>query len=244
VKTPRLAAAWIALNSALWGCQSPSGPGAEIVVGLDDAVAVTALERAESGVAEPDGAACDVASMRADLLARYDVDRDGQLEAAERAALRREFGGRQKRQKEQQLARLEHVKLLRWIYDANADRKLDAAEWQTLRDDIDARCQNSAIYADGQDARQRADELLRFDANHDGRLSPREWAAAWDARRLGIAMHWRTLISRFDNDGNGMLDARERAALREYERSIVRGERVATLSALPPRDASTPDAAQ
>jgi hypothetical protein len=235
VEKPVVAAAWISINALLWSCQSATRPGAEVVVGVDDAVAVLALERTDDDDGHDDRAAagrgafdraraCDVAALRREVIARYDANRDGELGARERAALRREFGGRPERGKERQRARLEHIKLLRWVYDANADRKLDAGEWQTLRGDLDLRCENSR-HDTRADAVRRAGGRERFDSNRDGRLDAREQAAAWDARRLGIAVHWRTLIDRFDTDGNGLLNASERAALREYERSTVRGER-------------------
>lgn len=244
VNKPITAALWISINGLLSGCQPATRPGAEVRIGVDDAVAVLILERGEDGDASDPVLAggnarpfalaedCDVAGLHRDVLAHYDADRDDMLDADELGALQRDFGGRTPRGKPRQLARLERIKLLRWVYDANADRALDADEWRTLRDDLGARCLN-----DRHNARARRDEraqrmtgvLARFDANHDGRLDTREQAAARDAYRQRIDAHWQTLIDRFDTDGNRLLDSHERAALREYERSVVRGERVTPL---------------
>ena len=235
---------WIWINALLASCQSATRPGAEVVIGVDDAVAVLALERVDDddgtddGLATSDapaldrGQACDVATLRRDLIAHYDKDRDGMLDTDELGALRRDFGGRTKGGKPRQLVRLERIKLMRWVYDADADRRLGSDEWQTLRDDLDVRCLNDRQHeGERRDDRaaRRARAFARSDLDHNGRLSARELAAARDTSRKRIATYLRTLVDRFDTDGNGLLNAHERAALREYQRSVVRGERVAPL---------------
>src|SRR5689334_18735791 len=79
------------------GC-SRSGPGGEIEIGPDEAAAVLALESGQDGshvdFADASGEApalqndCSFASLRAAVIARYDRDGDGQLDANELAALR------------------------------------------------------------------------------------------------------------------------------------------------------------
>ena len=120
---------------------------------------------------------------------------------------------------------------------------LDAREWDVLREDLNARCENDARQpprAQQDAAASSAPATSEFDADHDGRLDAREQTAAWNAARQRIESHWETLIARFDTDGDGLLSARERAALREYERSVIRGERPIPLPE-EPHDAGAPN---
>jgi Ca2+-binding EF-hand superfamily protein len=255
------------------GCNR-SGPGGEIEIGPDEAAAVLALESGETGsnvdFADASGAApvlqsdCSFASLRAAVIARYDRDHDGALDAAELAALRADFGGRVARVRPRKLARLERIKWLRWIYDANADRKLDLDEWRALKRDLDARCQNRraelvrSFDRDGDGrldagewdaaraalaarfAEQHARAAAESDVNHDGKLSARERTTEQERMRQRIDARWEQVIDRFDTDSDGVLSARERSALREYARSVMRNERSVALP--PDRARATTDA--
>jgi Ca2+-binding EF-hand superfamily protein len=252
-------------GSAAWSGCSRSGPGGEIAIGADEAAAALALASGEDGsrVDFADAVnnapnlehACEFATLRREVIVRYDRDGDGELDAAELATLRKDFGGKPPRGQVRNVARLERIKWLRWVYDANADRKLDLDEWRALKHDLDARCRNHAAelvqrFDQNRDGRlddvewtaarealaarfaqQHARVLAQFDVDHDGRLSARERAAALERMRQRIDARWEMLVDRFDADRNGVLDVRERSAAREYQRSVVRDER--TL-AIPP----------
>jgi Ca2+-binding EF-hand superfamily protein len=252
-------------STAAWTGCNRSGPGGEIEIGPDEAAAVLALESGEDGShvdfadATSDAAAlqaeCTFGKLRAGAIARYDRDADGGLDAAELAKLRADFGGRTPRGKPRQLARLERVKWLRWIYDADADRKLGLDEWRALKHDLDVRCQNRSAElvrrfdhnGDGRldrgewdaaraalvarFAEHHARTLLESDTDRNRHLSARERAAEQERMRQRIDARWEQVIDRFDTDGDGALNARERSALREYARSVVRDERSV---ALPP----------
>jgi Ca2+-binding EF-hand superfamily protein len=256
------------------GCNR-SGPGGEIEIGPDEAAAVLALESGEDGshvdFADASGDApalqsdCSFASLRAAVFAHYDRDHDGSLDAAELAALRADFGGRVARVKPRKLARLERIKWLRWIYDANADRKLDLDEWRALKRDLDARCQNRSAelvqrfdrdgngWLDagewdaaraaqvGRFAEQHARAMAEGDVNHDRKLSARERTAEQERMRQRIDARWEQVIDRFDADRDGVLSTRERSALREYARSVVRDERSVALPLDRVHDGSNPD---
>jgi Ca2+-binding EF-hand superfamily protein len=246
------------------GC-SRGGPGGQFEIGTDEAASALALEAGEDGsrvdfadaVSDPPALArdCQFSELRERVTTRYDRDDDGELDAAELAALRRDFGGHVARDRAQRVARLERERWLRWVYDANADRKLDLDEWRALKHDLDARCQNHQHelvqrYDRNHDGRlddvewaearadlatryaeQHARVLAAFDTNHDGRLSTRERAAAEERMRQRIDARWEMLVDRFDANRDGILTPRERAALREYARSTIRDERTI---ALPP----------
>ena len=141
---------------------------------------------------------------------RYDRDGDGELDASEIAALRADFGGPTARGKPRKLARLERVKWLRWIYDADADRKLDLDEWRVLKHDLDARCQNRA-----------AELVRRFNLDRDGRIDAAEWSAARAVQSARFGEHHTRAVLESDLNRDRKLSARERAAEQERMRQRI-----------------------
>lgn len=126
----------------------------------------------------------------------YDVDGDGELSEAERAALESDLAARCANLQAELLA----------DFDADGDGELSEAELDAARADREA----------ARDARE-ASILAEFDTDGDGELSPEERRAAHDARRAA-------LVAAYDADGSGDLDAVEEASLRDYLRQVVRGE--------------------
>ncbi|MBI4820653.1 MAG: hypothetical protein HY791_30595 [Deltaproteobacteria bacterium] len=130
---------------------------------------------------------------------------------------------------------------LLWIYDTDGDGALSDVEREILRADLEARGANlearqlAEFDADGDGAlsdteieaaraarraeheARRAADLATYDADGDGRLSHEERRAMHDARKAALE-------ARFDADSNGSLDETETLALKEFLRSVVRGE--------------------
>lgn len=102
-----------------------------------------------------------------------------------------------------------HHKLrrIRWIYDADNSRSLDAEEKATLRADIEARCANI-----------RAKHLDQFDADGDGTLSPKERRDAHEAKRSKHKNKRDAFTNRVDSDNNGRLSQAEKRNARKDRR--------------------------
>jgi hypothetical protein len=130
------------------------------------------------------------------LMWIYDADDSGELDEAERAILEADLEARGAAIEARTLAE----------FDADADGLLSDAELEAAR----------SAHRAAQEAR-RAAELVTYDTDGDGRLSREEMRAKHDAKRAGLE-------AEYDLDASGDLDATEKAALREYLRSVVRGE--------------------
>ena len=150
-----------------------------------------------------------------EMLARYDTDGDGKINAAEQTAMR--------------AARQEQRDLRR--YNADKDGKLDQAE--TARRD----------QAQAEREKQRQERLEKYDADGDGQLSRTERRASWRAERaqrlaqqlkthdkdgdgklddaertaMRAAQRRRWELRRYDADGDGKLSEAE-TAKRDDER--------------------------
>lgn len=120
---------------------------------------------------------------------RFDVNKDGQLDEAERAAAKAAFEQKRAERKAKMLER----------FDTDKDGTLSGAEREAAR-------------AARQERRQahRAKMLERFDTDKDGKLSEAERAEARKAREARRA----EIVKRFDTNGDGRLDETERAAAR------------------------------
>ena len=111
------------------------------------------------------------------LLSRYDLDQDGKLSAAERAAMRADRAKRH----EELLAR----------HDTDGDGMLSVEERRAAREDRRERVRDAkdedANGADTRKARRRQRPreraFERFDTDGDGHLSPAEFDAMLNARR-------------------------------------------------------------
>jgi hypothetical protein len=128
---------------------------------------------------------------------------------------------------------------LAWVYDANGDGTLDAAEAAAFRADLVAGCEarNAALLAahdtdgdgalsdaeleaaqqaiDAEHAARRAAAIATYDTDGDGELSRDEREAMRAARRA-------ELLATYDTDGDGELSDTERSALAEAIKAQLR----------------------
>ncbi|MFZ5440244.1 MAG: calcium-binding protein [Myxococcota bacterium] len=170
----------------------------------EDAVADESIALPEMP-ADADGV-CDLEGRRARILARYDADGSGRLEAAERQALRADLEARVGHPFAVRFAlrhRAHVMDRLRWVFDENFDGQLSSDERTAMIDALEARCQ-----------RIRANLLERFDANHDGSLDATERQAVKDAFLARVRAQRQQILDQYDANQNGVLDEGERAALR------------------------------
>ena len=88
-------------------------------------------------------------SGKAELLQKYDTNKDGKLDDTERAAMKADFAAKRAERKAAMLAK----------YDTNKDGKLDASERAVMRDD------------------QLTERFKKLDTNGDGVISLSEFKA-------------------------------------------------------------------
>jgi hypothetical protein len=105
-------------------------------------------------VAEPDGA---WKARKAELVQKYDANKDGQLDDAERQALRQEMKAHRQAMRQEKLQR----------FDANKDGRLDDTERQVMRDE------------------HVTERFKAMDSNGDGVLSLDEFKAGAPQRGFG-----------------------------------------------------------
>ena len=166
------------------------------------------------GLAAADKAAGDKAGRGHDhggwgqgrILEKYDVNKNGQLDADEKAAFERDREAR----------RAEFTKK----FDTDGDGKLSDTERQAMREQMGAMGMGRGRrgHRGGPEMRQRM--LEKYDANKNGQLDADEREVAkrdHEAKRA-------EMIKRFDTDGDGKLSDSEREALRDEMRA-KRGER-------------------
>lgn len=169
--------------------------------GADD----TWTDGASDGEAEPIVArGCGFAQIMENVVARYDADDSGDLDADEKAELESRYGDADG---DTPAAHPNHgqpgkAALLLQAYDADGSGTLEASEIDVLKADIQARCE------------ARLGRLIaEFDTDGDGQLSDTEWDAAKAALRQRFTEHHEGAAAEFDTDGDGTLDAEERAAM-------------------------------
>jgi len=143
---------------------------------------------------------CGFSEIVANVVARFDVDQNGDLDATEQAALEASYGEGAEHPNRGQPTR---AALLLEAYDADGSGSLEASELETLQGDIQARCEE-----------RRSRLVAEFDVNGDGTLDESEWEAARAALRARIADHHHERIAEFDTNGDGTLDEAERTAMR------------------------------
>ncbi len=192
---------------------------------------------------------CSLAGFRQRVLEKYDIDGDGQLSRAEKAALVEDMGPLPRLRL--RWARHHRHLRLRWIYDADESRRLSEEERQQLREDLQVRCENRKAQlltkfdsdedgilseAELQAARaalierrqaRRQEILAQYDADGDGQLGPEERQQLVADTKARRELRRQELREEFDTDGSGNLDEAERTALRQALRSRVRGEHFA-----------------
>jgi Ca2+-binding EF-hand superfamily protein len=134
------------------------------------------------------------AKPSAEVLARFDTNRDGTLDAAERAAMRRDI--------------LERMQPLRDAtvkqYDWNKNGRLDDEEalaWQQDREQRHAFVEKWA--------------LERYDADKNGVLDASEQQVRKAAREEWVRQKKEQILATYDANRNGTLDPEEKAAIRQ-----------------------------
>lgn len=146
--------------------------------------------------------------MRAQMLARFDLDGDGELNEEERQAMREAMRAEREAQRE------------RWLlerYDKNGDGVLsddERAQADAERDEMRRRMEEL-------EAQRQARLLAEFDADGDGVLSPDEQRTARQAQREWAEAQRAELFARFETDENGRLTADGRTKLRETMRDVM-----------------------
>lgn len=187
---------------------------------------------------KPD-ASTHAARHRQELLARYDKNGDGQLDAGEKAAMKADqvsLGDVWKPGSENPTrptaaapadpARLQAELLRR--FDKDGDGKLNAAE-QAEADKAreESMKQRAATAAHPDTTRLREEMLRRFDHNGDGKLDESERAEMEKARQQmeqngGVKRFRAQVLKMFDQDGDGVLNAAERAAAEKFRLEQVK----------------------
>lgn len=128
------------------------------------------------------------------VMARYDLDHDGVLNAVEKAALRKDIAEKVDPIRKSMLQQ----------YDWNRNGKLDADERAAMTEARKA-----------QHARAETRALQHFDANHDGTLDAQEQATRRERREAWLSSKKAQALQAFDANGNGLLDPGEKAAMRQ-----------------------------
>lgn len=127
-------------------------------------------------------------------LAQYDLNKNGKLDATEKATLRDDI--RNKVIPMRQAAMRQ--------YDWNGNGVLETKERLAMKQGRDA-----------QHARSEARALLEFDANHNGKLDPPEQEARRLKRETWLAQKKAETLQQFDANRNGLLDESEKATMRQ-----------------------------
>ena len=105
----------------------------------------------------------------AEIIKRYDTNKDGKLDEEEIAAVKEQMMDSKMEKQEEKRDRLQE-KQKEWLaeYDANKNGKLDPEEKAIMEKTVRARIENAPRM------------LKRFDSDGDGKLSDTEWIAVRD----------------------------------------------------------------
>jgi len=149
-----------------------------------------------------------MAQWRAEMLKRYDVDRDGKLNKAEEAK-RREAYERAARERAERYRR---------------ERELHARASEPDGNGKQETRESAARDADRADRERRKKEFIKkYDTNGDGHINGDEWQEAGPAMREAIRKYH---TDKFDKNKDGELDESEKAAMRkDHERRREEGRR-------------------
>ncbi len=98
---------------------------------------------------------------RAEVIAKFDTNKDGKLDDTEKAAMKKQFQAKRAEMKAKRLAK----------YDANKNGKIDDAEKATMQ------------------AEHKAERFKKLDTNNDGSISKAEFDAAKPQGRMGHGGH-------------------------------------------------------
>lgn len=207
-------------SAALTVAEESGDVTADAAAGETDAVATLSADESAAVPSMPGDAdgVCDLDGRRAQVVARYDANGDGHLDATEVAALRSDLSGTF-------LGRfgLAHrrpvMRRLHWVFDENGDGQLSHEERVAMVDALEARCQ-----------RVRAAVVARFDANGDGTLDATERQAAKDAFLARVQAMKQHVLDQYDVNHDGVLDETERQALRDDRLAAIRARRAALVA--------------
>ena len=129
-----------------------------------------------------------------EVLARFDTNRDGTLDVAERAAMKQSI-----------LQRMQPARDARFKqYDLNKNGLLDDDERQVMQQDRRMLHERVEKWA-----------LERYDANRNGVLDPAEQQARKAAREEWVSQKKSQILETFDANKNGTLDPAERAVIHQ-----------------------------
>jgi hypothetical protein len=158
------------------------------------------------------GKACGFERIVEKVVARFDANGDGSLDASERGQIQSDFADDDSDHAAGADAGVSahghllhgRAALLVALYDTNADGTLDATEIATLKADIEARCEA-----------RLAKLVAEFDTNGDGTLDDSEWKAADAALHASFEAKHTDRIKAVDTNGDGKISLAERQAARE-----------------------------
>ena len=134
------------------------------------------------------------AKPSAGVLARFDANRDGTLDAAERAVMRKDIQDRIRPLRDATLKQ----------YDVNRNGRLDDDERLALEKDDQARHEKVEKWA-----------LGRYDADKNGVLDAAEQQVRKATREEWLRKKQSQVLETFDANRNGMLDPEEKAVIRQ-----------------------------
>lgn len=165
------------------------------------------------------------------VLARFDSDKDGKLNAEERKRARSALakqnraGNGNTAGRNNQRSRAEVLKR----FDVNGDGKLSEQERRKMRQRLaNTGAANPANPTPNSPAVARREMLKRFDKDGDGKLNKQEQAAArkFAQQRFSGSLKRPEVIKRFDKNADGKLDATERrAAMLEFRKLATNANR-------------------
>lgn len=138
----------------------------------------------------PAAAQSEAQTRDAEIIKRYDTNKDGKLDDAEIAAVKEKvfMEGQQKQEDRRDRVRERQEKLVA-EFDKNGDGKLDDTERAVMEIEYRARVE------------KRPRLLERFDTNKDGKLDDAEWTAAKEK-----------IIDRLQEEPRGKKNAKPAAA--------------------------------
>ncbi len=162
------------------------------------------------------------------MLRRFDTNKDGKLDEAEKDAMKQyqaEGQGRRERGEQTRFTPEQRQEMIK-KFDKDGDGKLNAEERKAMMEE-----RRKKMQAEGQGRRERGEQprftpeqrqemIKKFDKDGDGKLNAEERKAAMQARRQerprAINPQKREdMIKKYDLDGDGKLSREERQKMHE-----------------------------
>ncbi len=160
------------------------------------------------------------------MLEKFDVNKDGQLDDQEKAAMKAEFEAKHAEMKQKMLEK----------FDVNKDGQLDDQEKAAMKAEFEAKHGDKKPGCGPRGPRHHKGHgpkgdmhkrmLEKFDANKDGQLDDQEKAAMKAEFEAKKAEMKQKFMEKFDTNKNGQIDEDEKAAIKaDFEANGPKGPR-------------------